>query len=116
MRALAFIVVLALCSLTGIGCVPIVPSVHGFGIEDADRRCETNDDCVIIDADCCPCSASGSRTAVARSAVEDIEARRTECPDVCSLARGDTATCCADATICVAQRCELLERAFECLF
>ncbi|MDP2341531.1 MAG: hypothetical protein Q8O67_11255 [Deltaproteobacteria bacterium] len=80
-------------------------------ISDTDRLCAADDDCVIVDESCCPCTGNGSnrgKTAVAATAVADIDARRAaSCSGLCAAALSNNDTCCASAAICVHGRCEV---------
>jgi hypothetical protein len=81
-------------------------------ITDGDRQCDAEDECVIVDAECCDCRSSGNdagRTAVNADAVASIEERRaTVCSGACSSAISHDDTCCAEnEAVCVNGRCEV---------
>jgi hypothetical protein len=73
-----------------------------------DRACANDEDCVITESGCCPCSSAGALTAINSTATNAVDDRRQVCEDrPCPDALSNDNTCCAARAECVNAVCEL---------
>jgi len=73
-----------------------------------DRRCIADAECAIVEANCCGCQNTGTRTAVNTNRLDTVEARRVECGGDCPSTPSTDTTCCAAEVRCVDGVCELV--------
>lgn len=113
-RTVESFTIFCLVTLGGLAgsCSGVLPSAPDERLIDAaDRGCDTDADCVLIDESCCPCTSNfdGGITAVAADAVAAIEERRAElCAEaLCDSAISSSPTCCATEAVCRDARCEV---------
>jgi len=78
-------------------------------VSNDERKCKVDDDCSIINFDCCSCNEGGRKQAVAKDKKLSVGVRRTEvCAKVmCAQSMSSHASCNASEAHCVEGFCQL---------
>lgn len=100
------------CSALACGPTVIESNDPPRFVTDEDRACTSDEECVLVQAECCGCrNATGRNTAIAASRSEVVAARWVEvCRPtiICLTSVSDDPSCEVTETACVAGRCELI--------